>query len=603
MNLNFRMFSRVLKPLFERWQSWLLILPLFSFVFVIPSTRAADQVRTGVSLSPAKVPAGETAIYQLQVINGKPSQLPEFPVIDGLEINYAGQQSSSNTRISQGRMVRVVSLIYQWKIVPQKEGVYLIPPLEFKVGGNTLKTQTARLSVSKGIDYSQYAFIQLGLPKREFYEGEPFAFSVDLFEQNARVEKAPDLISDGFVVQRISDNLRKSKKVIGGASYNVWSLDYTARPVRHGELQLGPVDWPAGLVFRQQSRSRSVFDSFFNDMNAKRRNIVLKAAGETLKILPLPSEGRPASFNGAIGVYSMDIEASPKELIAGDPLTIIISISGNGALDSVPMPPIDHWQGFKTYPNSVTTQQSDQTGLVGTRRFEQVVIPQSSDLKAIPPIEFSFFDTNSKKYRSIKHPAIPIQVKANPNAPTMPSQTFLRNGEEGFPKPEPKDVVPIKPFLGEVVALDNPWMMQSSAYGLQLIPLIFLGIALGISQFRERSGKDIRGKRKRHVDSFIRKQVPLLDALAQKNDSDAFFELMFRLMQERLGQCMNLPAVSITESVLDDQRGQLDCSEEDIETLHRLFQACNQARYAPIRSTEQLVQYAGDCRQILTTIN
>ena len=283
-------------------------------------------------------------------------------------------------------------------------------------------------------------------------------------------------------------------------------------------------------------------------------------------------------------------------------MTIIISISGNGALDSVPMPPIDHWQGFKTYPSSVTTQQGDKTGLVGIRRFEQVVIPQSSDLKAIPPIEFSFFDTNAKKYRSIKHPAIAIQVKANPNAPTMPSQTLLRNGEEGFPQPKPKDIVPIKPFLGEVVALDNPWMMQSSAYGLQLIPLIFLGIALGVSQFRERSGKDIRGKRKRHVDSFIRKQVPLLDALAQKNDSDGFFELMFRLIQERLGQCMNLPAVSITESVIDDQRGQLDCSEEDIETLHRLFQACNQARYAPIRSTEQLVQYADECRQILMNI-
>jgi hypothetical protein len=85
-------------------------------------------------------------------------------------------------------------------------------------------------------------------------------------------------------------------------------------------------------------------------------------------------------------------------------------------------------------------------------------------------------------------------VKANPNAPSVPTQNFAANGEEGLPKPKPKDVVPIKPFLGEVVALwINPWMLQSRAYALQVIPLIFLGIAFGVSQFQERSGKDVRG--------------------------------------------------------------------------------------------------------------
>jgi hypothetical protein len=601
--LTHRMIDSASKSLFKRWKRWFLLPFALFFVGLAPALEVVAQVRTGVSLSPAKVPAGETAIYQLQVINGKPDQLPEFPEIDGLDINFAGQQSSSNTSITQGRMVRVVSLIYQWKIVPSKEGVFLIPPMEFKVGGKSQKTQAAQLSVTKGIDYSQYAFIQLNLPKREFYEGEPFAFSIDLYEQNARVEKAPDLVSDGFVVQRTSDNLRQSRKVVGGATYNVWSLDYIARPVRHGDLDLGPVDWPAGLMFRQQSRSRNMFDSFFNDMNARRRDIVLKANGETLTILPLPEEGRPESFNGAVGAYTMDVDASPKKLTAGDPLTITITISGKGALEAVPMPPIDHWAGFKTYPHNATTEKSDKTGTVGTRRFEQVVIPQSSDLKAVPPLEFSFFDPNQKKYRSIKQPAIPIDVKANPNAPSMPTQSFAANGEEGLPKPKPKDVVPIKPFLGEVVSLDKPWMLQSRAYGFQIIPLLVLGIAFGVQQLRERSGKDVRGKRKRKVDQFIRKQLPALEAFAQKNDSDGFFELMFRLIQERLGQCLDLPAASITESVLDDQPRQLDCSEEDVETLHRLFQACNQARYAPVESTEQLVEYATQCRQILVKLN
>jgi hypothetical protein len=579
-----------------------MFLPLLLCVVLPNLVRAAEQVRIAASLAPASVPVGETALYQLQIVSGQADKLPEFPSIDGLEVTFKGQQSNSNTRISQGRMERVVSLIYQWNVVPRKEGVFLVPPLEFRVGGKNYKTKATQLSVTRGIDYSKYAFIQLNLPKTEFYEGEPFTFSIDLYEQNARVEKAPDLVSDGFVVQRVTDNLRQGRKVVGNATYNVWSLDYIARPVRHGDLQMGPVDWPAGLIFRQQTRSRSVFDSFFND-NSQRRDVVLKAVGETLTIHPLPEEGRPDSFNGALGNYTMKIDASPTDLTAGDPLTVTITIAGDGPLDTVPMPPIDHWEGFKTYPPNATTDSHDKTGLRGTRIFEQVVIPQSSDLSALPPLEFSYFDPYQKIYRTLFHPAIPILVKANPNAPSMPTQTFEGNGEEGLPKPKPKDVVPIKPFLGEVVSLDKPWMLQSRAYKLQMIPLLVLGVAFGVHQMRERSGKDVRGKRKRQVDQFIRKQLPELARLAQKNDSDAFFELMFRLLQERIGQCLDLPAASITESVLDGQYKHWECAQSDIETLHKLFQACNQARYAPVESSEQLVEYAAQGRDILLRLN
>ena len=580
----------------SRW----IVLPLLLVCLGLPvAMEAATKVNSAVSLSPAQVPAGETAVYQLQVVNAQPDQLPEFPTIEGLEISFAGQQTSTNTRIFNGRMERIATLIYQWKIVPQKEGVFLIPPLEFKVKGEDQKTKAVQLSVSKGIDYSQYAFIQLDLPKKEFYEGEPFSFSIDLYEQNARVEKAPDLVSDGFIVQRISDNLRQGRKVVGNATYNVWSLDYIGRSVRHGDLRLGPVDWAAGLIFRQQSRSRSVFDSFFNDINTQRRDVVLKAEGETLTILPLPEEGRPDSSNGAIGRYTMSVDASPKNLTAGDPLTVIITITGEGPLDAVPMPPIDHWVGFKTYPPNAKTESNDKTGLRGTRIFEQVIIPQSSDLKALPPLDFSYFDPGDKVYHTLNQPATPIEVKANPNAPSMPTQTLANSGEEGLPKPKPKDVVPIKPFLGEVVSFHKPWMLQSRAYGFQIIPLLILGIAYGVHQVRERSGKDVRGKRRRQVDQFVRKQLPVLESLAQKNDSDAFFELMFRLLQERLGQCLHLPAASITESVLDGNHRQWECDRAYIDRLHQLFQACNQARYAPVESSEQLAEYATKCRDIL----
>lgn len=562
----------------------------------------AMAAQIGAVISPNPVAAGETTVYQLQIANGKADQLPEFPDIDGLDISYAGQSSNSRTVFSGGRMQAFNTLIYQWRIVPQKEGVFLIPPLEVLVDGKEQRTSSVQLRVSKAVDYSQYAFIQLNLPKKQFYEGEPFAFSIDLYELNANVQQAPDLVSDGFVVERISDNLRQTRKVISGKSYNVWSLDYIARPVRNGELQLGPVSWPASLVFRNQSRSRGIFDSFFDDFNAKRRDVTLNAEGETLEILPLPTENRPDSFNGAIGNYTMQINATPTELTAGDPLTITIRIKGSGPLDAVPMPPIDHWEGFKTYPPNATTEAADKTGLKGSRVFEQVIIPQSGDLKELPALEFSFFDTSKSVYQTLREPPIPLTIKANPNAPSMPTQSLEITGDTGLPQAKAKDVVPIKPFLGDLTVHRKPWVLDANFYWLQLTPLALLGIAWGLKQVSVKSSKDVRGRRKRKADQFIKSKLPEMDRLAQANDSDAFFELMFRLIQERLGQCLDQPASSITESVLDQADRIQGLTEMDVQQLHALFQACNQARYAPVRSSEALAEFAEQCRSLLTRL-
>ena len=222
----------------------------------------AAQLGAGLTVNP--VPAGESTVYQLQVVNGKADALPEFPAIQGLHSEYMGQSSSSKTQIINGRMQQYRTLIYQWKLVAQSEGVFLIPPIEIVVGGNPIQTPSVQLRVSKGINYDEFAFIKLNLPRKTFYEGEPFSFSVDLYELNATVNQAPDIEVDGLVIQRISDNLRSTRQVVGNRTYNVNSLDYVGRSVRNGPLTLGPFSWPVSLVFRQNGRSRSFFDSFFD---------------------------------------------------------------------------------------------------------------------------------------------------------------------------------------------------------------------------------------------------------------------------------------------------------------------------------------------------
>ena len=74
--------------------------------------KAASQVGAGLSVNP--VPAGEATIYQLQVMNGQPDALPEFPEIQGIRADYTGQSRNSNVQIVNGRMQQNQTLVYQW---------------------------------------------------------------------------------------------------------------------------------------------------------------------------------------------------------------------------------------------------------------------------------------------------------------------------------------------------------------------------------------------------------------------------------------------------------------------------------------------------------
>ncbi|MCX6895136.1 MAG: hypothetical protein NTZ16_06505, partial [Verrucomicrobia bacterium] len=71
-------------------------------------------------------------------------------------------------------------------------------------------------------------------------------------------------------------------------------------------------------------------------------------------------------------------------------------------------------------------------------------------------------------------------------------------------------------------------------------------------------------------------------------NSAAFFALVFRLLQEQLGERLDLPASSITEAVIEERLQRRQLPAPMLARLHELFQACNLARYAPVKSSQEL---------------
>jgi hypothetical protein len=231
----------------------------------------------------------------------------------------------------------------------------------------------------------------------------------------------------------------------------------------------------------------------------------------------------------------------------------------------------------------------DQLGLQGTKHFSQVVIPESAEVRALPPIQFSHFDPDREKFEVLRHESVPITVHRGSAVAAYPGLPGA--GAGGGEQPEARDIVHIKSRLGSYGIIQPPVVLRPWFMVLQIAPLLALFGVMGWQWQRARVAKDPRLRRRQQVARVTREGMSELHAAAARNDVEAFFATVFRMLQEQLGEVTGIPASAVDELVLDGIReGRLD--EERLAEVRGLFHACGVARYAPGRLNAELHSFS-----------
>jgi len=228
---------------------------------------------------------------------------------------------------------------------------------------------------------------------------------------------------------------------------------------------------------------------------------------------------------------------------------------------------------------------ADALGVQGTKSFEQVVVPQSAEIKELPPVTFSFFDPDQKNYRTLTQPAIPLVVRP---AGSSPAPTILSGSKNAQENAAAQDIVHIKARLGTVAQIASPLVLQPWFLALQAVPVFGLVSAAIWRRRTDQLANNPRLRRRRQVAEITRSGLKELQHLAAGKKSDQFFATLFRLMQEQLGERLDLPATSITEAVVEEQLLPRKVPQNVLDPLQELFLACNLARYAPVKTSQEL---------------
>ena len=212
---------------------------------------------------------------------------------------------------------------------------------------------------------------------------------------------------EGFALKRFATPQRQP----GTGGNTEYRYESSISAIQPGALVLGPAELTFSVRYMQTNRPRSPFAT----NRRVTRSFNKKTDTVSVSVRPLPDEGKPESFTGAVGKFRMNVTAAPEKLFVSDPLIIDSRISGVGNFDRLTAPVLSDLDGWKLQPARQYIENRSNGLAAGTTAFSQVAQPKRV-LARVPPLVFSFFDPEAEAYVTLESDPLPLTVESAPDS-------------------------------------------------------------------------------------------------------------------------------------------------------------------------------------------
>lgn len=540
----------------------------------------AGEVR--VRIEPNLIDLLDRAVLKVDFIDADPESI-NLPEIKGLKFENLG---------SSERMVNIngetsKTTTYSYVVTPSMTGTFDISPVTVKYDG-TQETHSTRLEVIKKAEnpetqkLNDRMFAQLSLDGAEPYVYEPFELQYKIYVQDG-IQMAwedvfgrtlfsvqsgmPESGLDGEPMWKFKGQGRES---INGAIYETYTFSVAIKTLASGTLTFQPrvqVHW---VVPSQNRRSYGLNDPFMGDLfgRPEARPYTLECNKLEVQVRPIPTEGRPASFTGGVGVFDFEVDVGPDQVEARYPVTIKMRISGTGNLAMLSEPTIPDTSNIKVYESkSVPTQTPNEVG------FEQVVIPESEDVQEIPAITFSYFNTRTADFRTITKGPFPITVTPS-KQPSAPIVSSLADTAPRATEIIAQDIAYLKPTPAAwVTASNQPLQLRAPLIWFLPLPALLVALAGAVSMRRRALAGNIELARRQQAPKAARKQIRCAEKAIQAGDADAFYKALWDALSTYFGHRLNLAPGQITLQTV------LEKVPDESGDIAQLFQTVEHRRY------------------------
>ena len=498
-----------------------------------------------------------------------------FQIVSGPSQSISQSWVNGNASFSQS---------YNYIIKPLKKGEFLIPAASIKLNNKILTSKAVKVIVLDPVEIpkdpndpnyiaQQNVHLVAEISKSSPYVGEGIYVEYRLYvSQNISVRDFSYTDSpqyNGFWNQDIKiRGLTTQNGTYNGEQYRYVVLQKALLiPTKSGKLTIDPIEMDI-VIGVPTGRG-----DFFGNPIVKNVTKSFASAKKFIRSKELPIEGKPESFNGAVGDFNFIVSSSKNILKSNETATVSVKVTGNGNLKLFELPEIKTPSELEVFtPEQKEKINVTSRGIRGSVTKNYTVVPQFKGKYKVPSTEFSYFDLKEKKYVRLTSEDIFVDVLEGKELVT--DSDVASNAK--------KDIVVtganfryIQTSSTFSLANESGFYTSKFYYLILILPLLFIPIGIVIAKRNDARNNDVLGNKLRKADRLAKKY--LSEAKKQLGTKEAFYVALEKALHNYLKAKLRIETSDISKEKITELLNRKSVNESTIHSFIEVFNSCDMA--------------------------
>ncbi|MDX1767410.1 BatD family protein [Arenibacter troitsensis] len=519
------------------------------------------------------------------------------PDFEGFRVLMGPSQSISSSWVNG---VRSFSKTYTYTLAPTARGKFTIKQATIVIKGETYKSLPKEVEVTAAVERpdgektvddvaDESLHLVAEISKTSPYLNEAVTVVYKLYA-------SPSIDVTNF---RALDNPKYNNfwsQDIPVTKYDVQNTTYDGKayrsvilkrvvlyPQKTGELEIEPLSLDVSLQVPTNKRD------FFGGRIFAQTNKTVSAGNRKINVKPLPTEGKPADFSGAVGEFQFSVTSSKTHLNASESLQAKVAINGKGNLKLFEIPSLNLPSSLEVYdPEFNESVRTTLSGMEGNVSNSYTVVPTFKGKYPIPSITFSFFNPKTEKYQTLSSGEIMINVLEGPTSGAANNTGPISNNKQRVVATGDQFVFnKIKPNL---TAISNKYFFGSKSFFLWwLLPVLLIPLAILFGKKREAIASDVEGNKIKRANRLAKKYL----SAAKKGlgSKESFYVALEKALHNYLKAKLKIETSEFSKDKIASLLSEKNVDETTKEGFVGLLKNCEMARYSPFSDVQMQQDY------------
>jgi hypothetical protein len=508
----------------------------------------------------------------------------EAPNFEGFRVVGGPNQSVSNSYIN-GK--RTFLKIYSYYVTPLKTGTLTIGQSKIEIDNKIYKTSRIKVKVSEPINLdkrpsdasyvvNENLHLVTEVSNKNPYLNQGFSVVYKLyFSPQINVTNVAEIDSPEFN-DFWSNNIKIPRLQIERGTYKGENYNYVIwkkivlYPQKNGKLNISPLSLDVSVDVPTNKRD------FFGNRIYTQIPKTVTAGNRKINVLSLP-QNAPENFSGAVGIFDIELTSTKTELNASESLQVTLKVKGEGNLKLFSIPIIETPNSLEKYePEYKENIKTSIKGMYGNISDTYTLVPQFRGKYPIKPIEFVYFNPNTKSFKSIFTKEIIVNVLEGPTSFNQNNTTVTPSNNISITKSQFK-FLKIKSNL---IPLESKnFIFSFTFYVLLLIPLVIILILLLFFKSKKTLSSDLKGFKSRRANKLAKKY--LSEAKINLIKKDIFYISLEKALHNFLKSKLSIETSDYTKEKINRLMKEKNIENDSIESFIKLIENCEYARYTP----------------------